>query len=244
MYKEKIDLNNLPKHIAIIMDGNGRWAKTQGKFRSFGHQNGVRSVKDTVEAASEIGIKYLTLYAFSTENWNCPKEEVDALMTLLISTIHQETKTLIQNKIRLNMIGDITDLPEKCQTELSRSIEKTKINNRMTLTLALSYSSKWEIINAIKKIILEKIPPTEIKETTFSQYLNTKNVPNPELLIRTSGEKRISNFLLWQIAYSELYFTDTLWPEFTKEEFYKAVVEYQQRERRFGKITEQLKTIN
>ena len=244
MYKEKIDLNNLPKHIAIIMDGNGRWAKTQGKFRSFGHQNGVRSVKDTVEAASEIGIKYLTLYAFSTENWNRPKEEVDALMTLLISTIHQETKTLIQNKIRLNMIGDITDLPEKCQTELSRSIEKTKINNRMTLTLALSYSSKWEIINAIKKIILEKIPPTEINEKTFSQYLNTKNVPNPELLIRTSGEKRISNFLLWQIAYSELYFTDTLWPEFTKEEFYKAVVEYQQRERRFGKITEQLKTIN
>ena len=244
MYKEKIDLNNLPKHIAIIMDGNGRWAKTQGKFRSFGHQNGVRSVKDTVEAASEIGIKYLTLYAFSTENWNRPKEEVDALMTLLISTIHQETKTLIQNKIRLNMIGDITDLPEKCQTELSRSIEKTKINNRMTLTLALSYSSKWEIINAIKKIITEKIPAKDINEKRFSQYLNTKNVPNPELLIRTGGEKRISNFLLWQIAYSELYFTDTLWPEFTKEEFYKAVVEYQQRERRFGKITEQLKTIN
>ena len=212
--------------------------------RSLGHQQGVSILKKTIKSAKKWGVKVLTVYAFSTENWNRPKEEVDALMTLLISTIHQETKTLIQNKIRLNMIGDITDLPEKCQTELSRSIEKTKINNRMTLTLALSYSSKWEIINAIKKIILEKIPPTEINEKTFSQYLNTKNVPNPELLIRTSGEKRISNFLLWQIAYSELYFTDTLWPEFTKEEFYKAVVEYQQRERRFGKITEQLKTIN
>ena len=244
MYREKIDLKDLPKHIAVIMDGNGRWAETQGEFRSFGHENGVKSVKETVEAASEIGVKYLTLYAFSTENWNRPKEEVDALMTLLIATIHQETETLMRNNIKLNMIGDINHLPPKCQTELSKSIAKTKKNDQMTLTLAISYSSKWEIINAIKKIILKKIPAEEINETIFSQYLSTKNVPNPELLIRTSGEKRVSNFLLWQIAYSELYFTDKLWPEFRKEDFFQAIVEYQQRERRFGKITEQLKTIN
>ena len=244
MFKEKIDTNNLPKHIAITMDGNGRWAKTKGKFRIFGHKSGVKAVRDTVEGAAEIGIDYLTLYAFSTENWNRPKKEVDALMFLLVSTINKETKTLMDNNIKLAAIGDLTSLPKKCQEELKESIEKTKNNNRTTLILALSYSSRWEILNAIKQIVKEDITADQINEDLFSQYLTTKGVPNPELLIRTSGEQRISNFLLWQIAYSELYFTDVLWPDFRREDLFESIVEYQKRERRFGKTTEQIKEEN
>jgi len=244
MFKEKIDLNDLPKHIAITMDGNGRWAKTKGKFRIFGHKSGVKAVRDTVEGASEIGIDYLTLYAFSTENWNRPKKEVDALMSLLVSTINKETKTLMDNNIKLAAIGDLTSLPKKCQEELKESIEKTKNNNRTTLILALSYSSRWEILNAIKQIVKEDITADQINEDLFSQYLTTKGVPNPELLIRTSGEQRISNFLLWQIAYSELYFTDVLWPDFRREDLFESIVEYQKRERRFGKTSEQIKEEN
>ena len=244
MFKEKIDTNNLPKHIAITMDGNGRWAKTKGKFRIFGHKSGVKAVRDTIEGASEIGIDYLTLYAFSTENWNRPKKEVDALMFLLVSTINKETKTLMDNNIKLAAIGDLTALPKKCQEELKESIEKTKNNNRTTLILALSYSSRWEILNAIKQIVKEDITADQINEDLFSQYLTTKGVPNPELLIRTSGEQRISNFLLWQIAYSELYFTDVLWPDFRREDLFESIVEYQKRERRFGKTSEQIKEEN
>ena len=244
MFKEKIDLNSLPKHIAITMDGNGRWAKTKGKFRIFGHKSGVKAVRDTVEGAAEIGIDYLTLYAFSTENWNRPKKEVDALMSLLVSTINKETKTLMDNNIKLAAIGDLTSLPKKCQEELKESIEKTKNNNRTTLILALSYSSRWEILNAIKQIVKEDITADQINEDLFSQYLTTKGVPNPELLIRTSGEQRISNFLLWQIAYSELYFTDVLWPDFRREDLFESIVEYQKRERRFGKTSEQIKEEN
>ena len=244
MFKEKIDTNNLPKHIAITMDGNGRWAKTKGKFRIFGHKSGVKAVRDTVEGASEIGIDYLTLYAFSTENWNRPKKEVDALMSLLVSTINKETKTLMDNNIKLAAIGDLTSLPKKCQEELKESIEKTKNNNRTTLILALSYSSRWEILNAIKQIVKEDITADQINEDLFSQYLTTKGVPNPELLIRTSGEQRISNFLLWQIAYSELYFTDVLWPDFRREDLFESIVEYQKRERRFGKTSKQIKEEN
>lgn len=244
MFLNKINKENLPNHIAITMDGNGRWAKTKGKFRVFGHQKGVKAVRDTVEAAAEIGLKYLTLYAFSTENWNRPKIEVDALMTLLISTINKERKTLMDNNIRLSAIGNLKDLPNKCQKELKEAIKRTKENNGTNLILALSYSGHWEIINAIKQIIKEGVSEEEINEEMFSQYLSTKGVPNPELLIRTSGEHRISNFLLWQIAYSELYFTEKLWPEFTKEDLFEAIFEFQKRERRFGKTSEQLKEEN
>ena len=226
------------------MDGNGRWAKTKGKFRVFGHKNGVKAVRDTVEGAAEIGIKYLTLYAFSTENWSRPKKEVDALMSLLVSTIHKETKTLMDNNIRLESIGNRSELPERCQRELQEAIDKTKNNDGTTLILALSYSSRSEIINAVKQIVNEKVSSEDINEELFSQYLSTKGVPNPELLIRTSGEQRISNFLLWQIAYSELYFTDVLWPEFRREDLFEAIYKYQNRERRFGKTSEQLKQEN
>ena len=237
---EKIDINKLPKHIAITMDGNGRWAKSKGKLRIFGHKNGVKAVRDTVEGAAEIGIEYLTLYAFSSENWNRPEREVNALMTLLVSAINKETKTLMDNNIRLSTIGDINKLPIKAQKELQEAIIKTKDNTRMTLVLALSYSGRGEIINAVQNIIKDGKKPEEINEDTFQQYLTTKSVPDPELLIRTSGEYRISNFLLWQIAYSELYFTDTLWPDFRRADLYKAILNYQSRERRFGKTTEQL----
>jgi len=237
---EKIDTTNLPKHIAITMDGNGRWAKSKGKLRVFGHKNGVKAVRDTVEGAAEIGIEYLTLYAFSSENWNRPEKEVNALMTLLVSAINKETKTLMDNNIRLSTIGDINKLPIKAQKELQEAIIKTKDNTRMTLVLALSYSGREEIINAVQKIIKDGKKPEEINEDTFQQYLTTKSVPDPELLIRTSGEYRISNFLLWQIAYSELYFTETLWPDFRRADLYKAILNYQSRERRFGKTTEQL----
>jgi len=241
---EQIDKEKLPKHIAITMDGNGRWAQKKGKFRVFGHQNGVKAVRETVECAAEIGIQYLTLYAFSTENWNRSEKEVNALMTLLVSTINKETKTLMDNNIRLNTIGDLKQLPKKCKAELQDAIKKTKNNKRMTLILALSYSGRWEIINAINNIVKDvkaKELESELTEVTFQQYLSTKNVPDPELLIRTSGEHRISNFLLWQIAYSELYFTDTLWPDFRKEDLINAIIDYQKRERRFGKSGKQIK---
>ena len=236
----EIDTDNLPKHIAITMDGNGRWAKSRGRLRVFGHKNGVKAVRDTVEGAAEIGIEYLTLYAFSSENWNRPEKEVNALMTLLVSAINKETKTLMDNNIRLSTIGDINKLPSKAQKELQEAIMKTKDNTRMDLVLALSYSGRGEILNAVQNIIKDRKEPEEINEATFQQYLTTKNVPDPELLIRTSGEYRISNFLLWQIAYSELYFTDTLWPDFRRADLYGAILNYQIRERRFGQTTEQL----
>ncbi|MGQ0827820.1 MAG: isoprenyl transferase [Bacteroidota bacterium] len=243
-FKEKINPSNLPKHIAIIMDGNGRWAKQQGAQRIFGHENGVKSVRDTVEAAAELGIKYLTLYAFSTENWNRPQDEVMALMQLLVHTINAETATLNKNNIRLQAIGDLKSLPQDCYNELLEAIEKTKNNSRTTLVLALSYSSRWEIVSAMKQIAQEienkKLSSAQINESTINQYLCTANIPEPELMIRTSGEHRISNFLLWQLAYAELYFTDKLWPDFRKEDLYEAILDYQHRERRFGKTSEQL----
>lgn len=243
-FKEQIDLTRLPEHIAIIMDGNGRWAKNQGKFRVFGHENGVLSVKDIVEGCADLGIKYLTIYTFSTENWNRPQEEVNALMEIFISTINQETPRLTKNNIRLNAIGDIASLPQKCIDDLKSAMEKTAQNTRCTLTLALSYSAKWEITEAAKKlaqqVLDQKININDIKETDFAALLNTKDMPDPELMIRTSGEHRISNFLLWQMAYTELYFTETLWPDFRQEDLFEAIVDYQKRERRFGKISEQL----
>jgi undecaprenyl diphosphate synthase len=226
------------------MDGNGRWAKQKGKMRVFGHQNGVKAVRDTVEGAAEIGIKYLTMYAFSTENWNRPRYEIDALMELLVSTISKEKETLNKNNIRLLAIGDLKSLPGKCHRELMEAIDDTKNNSRMSLVLALSYSSKWELTDAIKQIA-EKVEKHELKSSAITEqvvadHLCTKNMPDPELLIRTSGEYRISNFLLWQIAYSELYFTEKLWPDFRREDLYEAIVSYQQRERRFGMVSEQL----
>ncbi len=235
-----IDTNNLPKHIAITMDGNGRWAESKGKLRIFGHKNGVKAVRETVEAAAKIGIEFLTLYAFSTENWDRPVSEINALMSLLVSAINKETKTLMKNNIKLCTIGATDNLPSKARKELLEAVAKTKANTRMTLILALSYSGRWEILNATKKIIADCINPDTITEQTFQQYLTTKNVPDPELLIRTSGEHRISNFLLWQIAYSELYFTDILWPDFRKADLEKAILDYQNRERRFGKTTKQI----
>lgn len=237
---EEINKNNLPKHIAITMDGNGRWAKSKGKLRIFGHNNGVKAVRDTVEAAAEIGIEFLTLYAFSTENWNRPSKEVNALMTLLVSAINKETKTLMDNNIKLSTIGDTNSLPSKAKKELAEAIDKTKDNTRMTLVLALSYSGRWDILNAVNEITKKGVGNEKITEEQFQQYLSTKSVPDPELLIRTSGEYRISNFLLWQIAYSELYFTDTLWPDFRRADLEKAILDYQSRERRFGKTTEQI----
>ena len=237
---EEINKNNLPKHIAITMDGNGRWAKSKGKLRIFGHNNGVKAVRDTVEAAAEIGVEFLTLYAFSTENWNRPSKEVNALMTLLVSAINKETKTLMDNNIKLSTIGDTDSLPSKAKKELAEAIDKTKENTRMTLVLALSYSGRWDILNAVNEITKKGVGNDKITEEQFQQYLSTKSVPDPELLIRTSGEYRISNFLLWQIAYSELYFTDTLWPDFRRADLEKAILDYQSRERRFGKTTEQI----
>jgi len=242
--KDQIDIDNLPKHIAIIMDGNGRWARQHLKNRIFGHRNGVKSVRDVTEASAELGVEYLTLYAFSTENWNRPQLEVTALMELLVQTIRKETKTLTENDIRLQAIGNLDSLPKKCYKELMEAIEFTKDNKRMTLVLSLSYSSKWEIIEAVKNIAIEtaegKIKPEDINESIFNDHLCTAGIPDPELLIRTSGEHRISNFLLWQIAYAELYFTNILWPDFTKESLYEAIIDYQSRERRFGKTSEQI----
>ncbi len=242
--KEKIDKNNLPAHVAIIMDGNGRWAKKKGNQRIFGHKNGVKAVRDTVEGAGELGVQYLTLYAFSTENWNRPKKEVDALMTLLITTINSETDTLLKNNVRLLTIGDTEGLPKNVKEKLNAVIEKTANNTGLKLVLALNYSARWEIVNAVKNILTDSkktdINIEKINNEYFEGYLNTKDIPDPDLLIRTSGEFRISNFLIWQIAYTELYFTDVLWPDFRREDLYNAIINYQQRERRFGKISEQL----
>ncbi len=242
--KEQLIVEKLPKHIAIIMDGNGRWAKKKGNIRIFGHRNAVNSVRETAEACAELGISHLTLYAFSTENWNRPKMEVNALMELLITTINSEITTLLDNNIKLNAIGQLSDLPQKAQLKLNEAIEKTKTMTGLTLTLALSYSSKVEIVNAVKEIAelvnLGKLQISEINELIVSNHLSTYSMPDPDLMIRTSGEQRISNFLLWQMAYTELYFTDVLWPDFNKEELYKAIFDYQQRERRYGMISEQL----
>jgi undecaprenyl diphosphate synthase len=242
--KSKIDKDKLPKHIAIIMDGNGRWAKRRGMPRVFGHRSGVKSVREATEAAAEIGVKYLTLYAFSTENWGRPKTEVTALMELLVDTIKKEVKTLNKNSIRLKAIGDISMLPKRSHNALLQAMEDTKDNTRMTLVLALNYSAKWEIINAVKQLSAAAkegtLNPVDIDETAFSNALSTQGMPDPELLIRTSGETRISNFLLWQIAYAELYFTEILWPDFRKENLYGAILNFQNRERRFGKTSEQI----
>ncbi len=242
-----IDKSRIPKHVAVIMDGNGRWAKQKGKSRIFGHRNGVKAVRDTIETAAEMGVKFVTLYAFSTENWSRPKDEVSGLMELLVFTINKEIKTLMENEIALQAIGDLKSLPKVCYRELMKAIEKTSKNKRMTLVLALSYSSKWEIMNAVKSLAKEienkKINPDDITEEIFEQHLCTSSIPDPELLIRTSGEHRISNFLLWQIAYSELYFTEKLWPDFRKEDFKLAIADYQKRERRFGKTSEQLSNV-
>ncbi|KAA9325456.1 isoprenyl transferase [Adhaeribacter soli] len=242
--REKIDQHNLPKHVAVIMDGNGRWAKKRGGLRIFGHQSAITAVRETVEAAAELGVEYLTLYAFSTENWNRPQYEVNALMQLLVSTIGKETATLMKNNIRLHAIGNTESLPASCRKELEEAIEATQHNTRMTLVLALSYSGRWDIAQAInrigKAIQNGTLLPEEVNEQNFGSFLATTGMPDPELLIRTSGEQRISNFLLWQLAYTELYITDLLWPDFRKENLYEALVAYQGRERRFGKTSEQL----
>jgi undecaprenyl diphosphate synthase len=243
--KDKINTDNLPKHLAIIMDGNGRWAKQKGFLRAFGHENGTKSVRLTVETCAKLGIENLTLYAFSTENWNRPKLEVDTLMKLLISSLKNELQTLVDNNIKLNTIGNLDLLPNSAQKELLDVIEKTKNNTRMVLTLALSYGSREEILNAVK-IISDKVKNNiisidSIDESIINEHLYTQNLPDVDLLIRTSGEHRISNFLLWQIAYSELYFTDVLWPDFKENDLYEAIISYQKRERRFGKTSEQIK---
>jgi undecaprenyl diphosphate synthase len=242
--KDQIRKDNLPRHIAIIMDGNGRWAEKRGNQRIFGHRNAVAAVRDTVEAAAELGIHYLTLYAFSTENWKRPRTEVDALMSLLVSTIDSETKTLIDNNVRLLSIGNIQALPASVQQQLHQTVDITRQNTGLNLVLALSYSSRWEIINAVQEIARRvesgELHAQDIDSALFGQYLCTAGMPEPELLIRTSGEYRLSNFLLWQIAYSELYFTKTLWPDFRREHLYEALIDYQSRERRFGKTTDQL----
>jgi undecaprenyl diphosphate synthase len=242
--KDKIDKNSLPKHVAIIMDGNGRWVKMRGKDRSFGHQEGVVSVRKVLETAANIGIKYLTLYTFSTENWNRPEAEVEALMALLVSAIQRETPDLMKNDIRLMAIGNLDRLPAEARKTLMECIEATSGNKGTTLVLALSYSSRWEITEVVKKLAMDavegKIKPEDITESEISENLTTKNIPDPDLLIRTGGEQRISNFLLWQISYTELYFADTYWPDFRENEFYEAILYYQQRERRFGKTSEQL----
>ncbi len=243
-YKEQIDPTRLPRHIAIIMDGNGRWAKKQGLARMFGHRKGVETVHNITVAATQLGVEFLTLYTFSTENWNRPKEEVDALMTLLVDTIAKETPTLMNNNVRLQTIGDLNRLPEGARIKFMQCIDQTSRNTGLTMVLALSYSARWEITRAMQEAVRKsaegKLRPEEIDEPFVSSLMTTADIPDPDLLIRTSGEYRISNFLLWQIAYSELYFTDCLWPEFTEEELYKAIVDYQKRERRFGKTSEQV----
>ncbi|RZJ33847.1 MAG: isoprenyl transferase [Flavobacterium sp.] len=240
-----LDKAKLPKHLAIIMDGNGRWAKQKGMLRIFGHETGSKSVRTTVEACAKLGIEYLTLYAFSTENWNRPEMEVRTLMKLLINSLKNEIKTLQENNIRLNSIGNLEMLPASAQRELKSVIEKTKNNTRMTLTLALSYGSREEIVHVIRELSLKVknniISSSDIDELIINQHLYTRNLPDVDLLIRTSGEHRISNFLLWQIAYAELYFTDVLWPDFTEADLHLALSDYQKRERRFGKTSEQLK---
>ncbi len=241
---EKIDKNRLPRHVAIIMDGNGRWAKAKGKDRSFGHQEGVVSVRKIMDAVTQLGLKYLTLYTFSTENWNRPEEEVQALMSLLVSAIHRETPDMMKKNVRLTAIGDLSRLREDAYNTLQECIDTTSANTGTTLVLALSYSSRWEITRTARQLAQEvleqKINPNDITEAMVSDHLTTKNIPDPDLLIRTGGEKRISNFLLWQLSYAEFFFTDVFWPDFREEELYEAILYYQQRERRFGKTSEQL----
>jgi undecaprenyl diphosphate synthase len=242
--KAEIDTQNIPAHVAVIMDGNGRWAKQRGGLRVFGHQSAITAVRETVEEAAELGVRYLTLYAFSTENWNRPALEVMALMQLLVHTIRQETATLLKNSIRLETIGDISTLPGNCRRELAEAMDLTKDGTRMTLVLALSYSGRWDLTQAAKRLAFEvasgQLQPADVTEATVASYLVTARMPDPELLIRTSGEQRISNFLLWQLAYTELYITDLLWPDFRKQHFQEAIRAYQRRERRFGKTSEQI----
>ena len=242
--KEQINIERVPQHIAVIMDGNGRWAKEHGKQRIFGHQNAIQAVREVNEACAELGVGYLTLYAFSTENWNRPGDEVNGLMTLLSQTIKKETSTLLKNGIRLNVIGDIDRLSQSIRDELSRTIDSTSKGERMELTVALSYSGRWDITNAARRMAQAakdgNLDPNNITEEVVSSYLSTAGRPDPELLIRTSGELRISNFLMWQLAYSELYFTNKYWPDFRKDDLYEAILDYQHRERRFGKTSEQL----
>ncbi len=244
-FKESIDKNNIPRHIAIIMDGNGRWAKKQGMKRVFGHKNGVRSVSDSLEAAVELGVEYLTLYAFSTENWNRPKFEINALMDLLVGSLEKELPKMQENNVRLQTIGNTDSLPSNCKRKLLDVIDKTKDNTGLTLVLALSYSSRWETSEALKKFAIDvksgKIDIDKIDEETLRNYLETKHIPDPELMLRTSGESRISNFLLWQMAYTEFMFIDKYWPEFRKDDFFESIYKFQNRERRFGKTSDQLK---
>lgn len=244
LFKDKLKKDKLPRHIAIIMDGNGRWAAQFGNERTFGHEHGVDAVRSVVEGAGEIGVEYLTLYAFSTENWSRPKDEVDALMGLFVQAISEETDELLKSNVRLRAIGDISSLPQNVQEKFLWSIEKLSSCTGLTLVIAISYSSRWEIIEAVKKVAEDVkigiIDSSDIDNNMFERYLNTYQMPDPELLIRTSGEVRISNFLLWQIAYSELYFTSKLWPDFRKEDLFEAICEYQNRERRFGKTSQQL----
>jgi len=246
--KNEIAKNAIPNHIAIIMDGNGRWAKLKGQPRVFGHKNGVTSVREVIEGCAEIGVNYLTLYAFSTENWNRPKLEVKTLMALLVSSLKKELKTLQKNNIKLNTIGNLEHLPEKAQKELIEVIDKTKNNSTLALTLALSYGAREEIVNVIqnisKKVVNNQLSIEEINEKIINNHLYTFSLPDVDFMIRTSGEKRISNFLLWQMAYAEFYFTNTLWPDFRKEHLFNAILEYQKRERRFGKTSEQIENIN
>jgi len=243
--KEDLDPAKIPQHVAVIMDGNGRWAKSRGAERIFGHQNAVEAVRQVTEAAGELGIKYLTLYAFSTENWGRPKNEIDGLMKLLVSTIKKELKTLAKNNVRLMTIGQMESLPANCQSELREAISETTSNTGLTLILALSYSGRWEIVEAARKIAEDvnkgRLDVKSIDSHIFEGYLETNFIPDPELLIRTSGEMRISNFLLWQMAYTEIYFTNKLWPDFRKEDLWEAIKDYQARERRFGKISEQVR---
>ncbi|HMN90063.1 MAG TPA: isoprenyl transferase [Saprospiraceae bacterium] len=236
--KDQINLDKLPRHIAIIMDGNGRWAKKHGRPRVFGHRNGVKAVREVTEAAAELGVQFLTLYAFSTENWKRPHTEVNALMELLVDTIHREIDTLMKNNIRLEYIGDLSRLPDSTRRALLNGIELTRHNTRMTLVLALNYSARWEIVEATRRLAADvatgKLKPENINEVTVADALSTRHMPDPELLIRTSGETRLSNFLLWQVAYSEFYFTPVLWPDFRKAHLYEAILDFQKRERRFG----------
>lgn len=243
-FKSKIDTKRLPQHVAVIMDGNGRWAQQRGEMRVFGHQHGVESVRQVATTAAELGIRYLTLYAFSTENWKRPQEEVDALMDLLVHSLNEELGTLMKNNIRLRAIGDLSRLSPDCYKQLLQTMERTSKNEHMDLVLALNYSGRWEINEAARKMAFEvstgKLSPEEITTKLFNNYLSTTGIPDPELLIRTGGENRVSNFLLWQIAYAELYFTKVFWPDFRENEFYEAIVNYQRRERRFGMISEQI----
>lgn len=237
---EGIDDKNIPQHVAVIMDGNGRWAREKGHDRIFGHLNGVEAVRASLKAARTLGVQYLTLYAFSTENWNRPPEEVEALMDLLVKTIVEEVKDLHENKVRLRAIGSLDSLPANCRKQLDDAIERTADNDGIDLILALSYSARWEIVKAVKSIVDSGVPADEVDEQVFTEHLATHDLPDPELMIRTSGEQRISNFLLWQIAYTELYFTQKFWPDFREDDFYDAIRDYQSRQRRFGKTSEQI----